>query len=161
MKIFLKVILYIIAIAYIILALTLSIDYVLFFDYISISLYLVVLLLIIDFFYTKEKDIKKILNFFLYILFVTCIFPLISAFIFLIFRENFFLLIGNDLPVGILSGVIFLVVDYFLRKKFIGKKLFIFRLIVLIPIFIIATFLFVIIEYGEIIKPLKEILDIE
>jgi hypothetical protein len=57
--------------------------------------------------------------------------------------------------------MVYLIVDRFLMDKFDCKKLYIIKLVIIIPIFIITTILFFLIRNGEVRKPLKNILNIE
>jgi hypothetical protein len=129
--------------------------------YIIIPLGLVMLFLMIDYYLKKEKSKSDKLKFLLYLFFIPCIFPLLSILIFGLFNDNYILALGVYIPVGLIAALLFFIVNYFLEKNFREKNLILIKLTSLIAIFIIATTTYLLVEYGEIIKPLKNILDIE
>jgi hypothetical protein len=131
--------------------------------YIIIPLGLVMLFLMIDYYLKKEKNKNDKMKFLLYLFFTPCIFPLISILIFGIFNDNYILALGVYIPVGLIGAILFFIVNYFLEKNlsFSKKNLMAIKLISIISVFLIATTIYLLIEYGEIIKPLKNILDIE
>jgi nitrate reductase NapE component len=129
--------------------------------YIIIPLGLIMLFLMIDYYLKKEKSKNDKMKFLLYLFLTPCIFPLISILIFGIFNDNYILALGVYIPVGLIAAMLFLIANYFLEKKFNNKNLIKIKLILIISVFFIATTIYLLIEYGEITKPLKNILDIE
>lgn len=57
--------------------------------------------------------------------------------------------------------MVYSIVDRFLMNKFDYKKLVIIKLVIVIPIFVITTILFLLIRNGEVRKPLKDVFGIE
>jgi hypothetical protein len=129
--------------------------------YIFISLLIINLFLFISYLLKKGKNWRDYLKYLLYLFFIPCIFPIISILLFSFFYSNYFYALSVYIPIGIYSGMVYLIADRFLMDKFDYKKLYIIKLVIIIPIFIITTILFLLIRNGEIIKPLKNILDIE
>lgn len=115
----------------------------------------------IDYYLKKEKSKSDKLKFLLYLFFIPCIFPLLSVFIFGLFNDNYILALGVYIPVGLIAALLFFIANYFLEKNFKEKNLLLIKLTSLIVIFLIATTTYLLVEYGEIIKPLKNILNIE
>jgi hypothetical protein len=130
--------------------------------YIIIPLALIMLFLMIDYYLKKKKNKNDRMKFLLYLFFTPCIFPLISILIFGIFNDNYILALGVYIPIGLIGAILFFIVNYFLEKNFnfSKKNLIAIKLIFIIAVFLIATTIYLLIEYGEIIKPLKNILDI-
>ncbi|KIA97019.1 hypothetical protein OA93_15600 [Flavobacterium sp. KMS] len=129
--------------------------------HIFISLLIISLFLFISYLLKKGKNWRDYLKYLLYLFFIPCVFPAISILLFSFFYSNFFYALSVYIPIGIYSGMVYLIVDRFLMGKFDYKKLYIIRLAIIIPILMITTILFLLIRNGEIIKPLKDILDIE
>jgi amino acid permease len=130
---------------------------------ILIPLGLVMLYLGIDYNLKKGKSIKDKMKFLLYLFFVPCIFPLISVLIFAIFNDNYLYGIVAFIPIGLIAAILFLIVNYFLEINKNKKSSIVIRSISLIPIFMIATMLYVLIasEPEGIIGTLKIILDMK
>ena len=84
-----------------------------------------------------------------------------SVLFFRIFRNNFFLALLYDIPIGIYSSILFFILDYFLKKAYTSKKLYLIRLFIIIPILITTTILYLYIINGEVVKPIKNVLEIE
>ena len=134
MKIFLRIILNIVVILYILLTISLYIINAKFTLHFEIfSLLAIMILLALNYFVKKEMEEKPFFEFILYLFFVPCIFPLISVLFFRIFRNNFFLALLYDIPIGIYSSILFFILDYFLKKAYTSKKLYLIRLFIIIP----------------------------
>jgi lipopolysaccharide export LptBFGC system permease protein LptF len=129
--------------------------------YIFISLLIINLFLFISYLLKKDKNWKDYLKYLLHLFFIPCIFPVISILLFSLFYSNYFYALAVYIPIGIYSGMIYLIIDRFLMDKFDYKKLYTIKLVIIVPIFMAITFLFLLIRNGEIIKPLKNILNIE
>jgi len=130
---------------------------------ILIPLGLVILYLGIDYNLKKGKSIKDKMKFLLYLFFVPCIFPLISVLIFSIFNDSYLYGMVAFIPICLIASILFLIVNYFLEIIRNNKKLIVVRSILLIPIFMIATMIYVLIasEPEGIIGTLKIILDMK
>lgn len=115
-----------------------------------------------DYFKKNEKNKEDKVLFLLYLFFIPSLFPLISVLIFGIFNDDIFSALEVFIPIGIISAIIFLIVNYFIEKKnnTNKRKLITIKLLILFPILVVSTIIYLIVEYGEIIKPLKKILEI-
>lgn len=130
---------------------------------ILIPLGLVMLYLGIDYSLKKGKSIRDKMKFLLYLFFVPSIFPLISILFFGIFNDNYLYGIVAFIPIGLIAAILFLIINYFLEKNFNSnkKKLIGIKSISILAAFLIATTIYLLVGYGEVIKPLKNLLDIE
>jgi hypothetical protein len=95
-----------------------------------------------------------------YCVIVLIISPLISVLFWRIFQDNYFFAIGFCIPVGLTTGIVFLIIDHFILKKRITEKIYLVRILTFIIIFIFANLLHLFIEKEEIIAPLMYLLNI-
>jgi len=92
------------------------------------------------------------------IVFLTFVIPAIAVFLFWSISNNYFLALGMGIPSGIGTGILFSLIDYFFTNKRIVKNKFLIRFLVFLIVFAVVTVIHLLLEDGEVIAPLKDLL---
>lgn len=91
-------------------------------------------------------------------IFLTFAIPAVVVILFWTIPNNFFIALGMGIPSGIGTGILFLLIDYFFTNKRVIKNKFLIRLIIFLVVFTIVTIIHLLLEDGEVIEPLKQLL---
>lgn len=75
-------------------------------------------------------------------------------------NNNIFMFFALDLPHGIIMGIGYLLLELYVVKK-INKKIWITRLGLFLMLFVITTILYFMLNYQEVIRPLKSVFNNE
>lgn len=93
-------------------------------------------------------------------IFLTVAIPAIVVFLFWSIPNNFFIAFGMGIPSGLGTGILFSIIDYFFTDKRITKNKFLIRILVFLIVFTMVTVIHLLLEDGEVITPLKDLLDL-